>query len=88
MMRPEAQAASRMISNRDLFAKEHAAIDLKGILHSAQLGEQAIVQVLFIVIELFFVTIVRLPPHALGLWRELPVLGLELTDRTQLRIDP
>ena len=45
------------------------------------------IQDVFVVIELFFVTIVRLPPHPPRLRRQLPVIGIELTDRTELRLD-
>jgi hypothetical protein len=80
-----------MISNRDLFAKEYAAIDLKGILNSAQFRDQTLypaVQDLFVLIELLCMPLVRLPSHALGFRRERPVLGIELANRAQPRINP
>ena len=80
----------RMISNRDLFANLTAATDFTGILQSAQFRkqrEQTVIQDAFVMIELLFMALVRLPPHPLWLRRKTPFIGIELANRTQPRID-
>jgi hypothetical protein len=37
--------------------------------------------------ESFLVTIVRLPAHPLWFRRKIPIIGIELANRTQPRID-
>ena len=76
--------------NRDLLANFNAAIDSKEFLQSAQLGDQTLypaAQDLFVIIEFLFMAIVRLPSHALWPRRKIPILGVELANRTQPRID-
>jgi hypothetical protein len=63
-----------------------ATIDSKGILQATQLGEQTVqtvIQDAFVMIEPLFEAIIRLPPHALWPWWKLPLLGIELANRTE-----
>ena len=68
----------------------NAAIDSKEFLQSAQFRDQNLypaVQDLFVLIELLFMALVRLPPHPLWLRRKTPFIGIELANRTQPRIE-